>query len=139
MRNALAFFAVVASSIALVLFAVPALAQTGAAPVVVQVSPEQLAMHAAGVAACINAFVLFLKSPLAGLIWGKVPPPVRIIVLALLAGAAVAFESIAMGKPPVEAILVGVTGLFTAIGMRELVVSVKKKPPAGLRAVGGDR
>lgn len=134
MKNAALFLVVVCTAIALVLFAVPALAQaSGGGAGAAAISVSELAKHAGPIAALIMSVVAFLKSPLAGLVWGRMPPAARVVVLAGLGALAASLEAIAMGKPIAEAILIGLTALFGAIAVREMFRAVvpgkAMKPP----------
>jgi hypothetical protein len=99
--------------------------------------PQQLAAHAALIGGLIASLVAFLKSPFGGVVWLRVPPAARLVILGLLGGAAAAFEVLALGKSIPEAILVGLTGLFGGVAAREMFRSVvppkKKAPPVLVR------
>lgn len=86
-----------------------------------------IAAHAAGIAVAIRGLVALLKSPIGGLLWLKVPTPVRLLVLAVLCAIAVGAESLAVGKPLAEAIFVAIGGLGAAITTREIQASLTAK------------
>ena len=94
---------------------------------------KQLAIHAAGIAIFIRAGIALLRSPFLFLVWGKVPAPARVAVLMLLGALAAAFDHIALGTPPFEALSGAVIGLFGVVGGHEMgkrVVPRKPKPAA---------
>lgn len=135
MRTATLLFAV-ACFAAAALLSLPALAMGGvelvtfvaaqAAPVA---DPKlvNIAVHAAGIAVAIRGLVALLKSPIGGLLWLKVPTPVRLLVLAILCAIAVGAESLAAGKPLAEAIFIAIGGLGAAITTREIQASLTAK------------
>lgn len=103
------------------LLALPVLAQAAAAGAPA-LDPKllQITAHAAGIAVAIRGIVAILKSPIGGLFWLKVPVAVRLLVLAALCALAVGFESLAAGRPVLEAIFVAIGGLGGAITTHEL-------------------
>jgi hypothetical protein len=99
--------------------------------------PQLFITHAGAIAGLIATLVAALKSPFARLFWQRVPIGVRLLALALLAAAGAFFEALVIGKPPAEAIIIAATGLFGAVGAREMFRSVKpakkKQPPTLVR------
>jgi hypothetical protein len=85
---------------------------------------QQLAIHAAGIAVFIRGVIALLRSPLLGLVWGKVPEPARVAVLLLLGAIAVAFDHVAVGTPLLEAFASAFVGLFGVVGGHEMAKRV---------------
>jgi hypothetical protein len=73
----------------------------------------------AGVAALVAAFLFallkLLKSPLMGAVWGRMPPFVKVLVVAAVAAVAMGADMLAGGAGWVEAVLAVVGGLVTAL------------------------
>lgn len=103
-----------------------------AEPAISQDALGTLALHAAAIAGFIRLAVSLLRSPLLGIVWGRVPPAVRPLVLLLLGALAAAFDSIALGTPVLEALFSALGGVGAAISSHEVQerVTKRKKPAA---------
>lgn len=91
---------------------------------------KQLVLHAAGIAVFIRAVIALLKSPVLGVMWGKVPEPARVAVLVVLGAVAVAFDNLALGTPLADAFLGAFMGLFGVVGGHEMTKRVLPRKDA---------
>lgn len=98
-----------------------------AEPAITQDALAKLALHAAAIAGFIRVVVMLLRSPFLGVVWGRVPPGVRPLVLLLLGALAAAFDSVALGTPVAEAIFAALGGVGAAISTHEVQERVTGK------------
>lgn len=94
----------------------------------------KLAVHAAAVAAFIRLAVRFLRSPLAAIVWVKVPVAARPAVLVALGLIAAVFDHVALGSSFQEALFAALGGVMGAVSSHEIQQRVKP-PKARLPAV----
>lgn len=131
---------------ALVLCATPALAQDAFPHLPKDLDPvAELFKNAGAVAAILWLIIRVLKSPALAVIpgvgkWTKLSPRAKAAVLVVLGCVATAFQTIALGTPPLEAFLQAFTGLGIATTTQEVVVDrivkngrKKATPPAPLK------